>query len=125
MKIEGTVVQGKQLGRTLGFPTANLLPDGEWQLVRAGVWAAWFHLDGQCHPCMVNIGRHPTLPEGPATIEAHIFDYSGELYGRRAQLETVAFLREETRFADVQALRAQLERDKIQARHILASQRID
>ena len=125
MKIEGKVVHGKHLGRTIGFPTANLQPEGKWRFEETGVWAAWFLVDGQKLPCMVNIGRHPTVPDGPATIEAHIFDYQGDLYGRAACVETVAFLRGEVRFGDVSELRAQLERDKIQSLHILSGGGID
>ena len=125
MRIEGKVVRGKQLGRTISFPTANLQPDVEWKFRETGVWAGWFYVDGMRLACMVNIGRHPTVPDGPATIEAHIFDYSGDLYGKAAAVETVAFLRGETRFDSVEALRSQLERDKIQALHILTAGSIE
>ena len=118
MRIEGTIVHGKHIGRTLGFPTANLQPDEPVQNLN-GVYAAWFYTEGKTLPCMVNIGRHPTLPEGGKTIEAHIFDYSGDLYGRRAEIERVAHLRGEVRFPSPQALRDQLETDARQARAIL------
>ena len=61
--------------------------------------------------CMLNQGKHPTAPEGPATIEAHILDFSGEIYGRCAEVEYVAFLRPEQRFASLDALKAQLALD--------------
>ena len=119
MKIEGKIVRGKQLGRTIGFPTANLLPDREWKSEKNGVYAAWFHLEGEKFGCMVNIGHHPTLPDGPATIEAHVFDYAGDLYGKTAAIETVAYLRPEQKFADVSHLQKQLLFDRETARHIL------
>lgn len=125
MRIEGTIVQGKQLGRTLGFPTANLLPDCRWRFEETGVWAAWFYADGEKYGCMVNIGRHPTLPEGPATIEAHVFDYSGDLYGKRCEIETVEYLRGEIRFIGVEQLRAQLAQDSERSRHILFPENIN
>lgn len=125
MRIEGTIVQGKRLGRTIGFPTANLLPDCQWRFDETGVWAAWFYTDGERYGCMVNIGRHPTVPEGPATIEAHILDYSGDLYGKRAAIETVEYLRGEIKFADVDQLRTQLALDKARTAHILLKESID
>lgn len=125
MRIEGKIVAGKQLGRRIQFPTANLRPHQRWRFDETGVWAAWFELDGERMACMVNIGRHPTVPDGPATIEAHIFDYEGDLYGREAAIETVAFLRGEVKFASVDALRRQLEEDARHARHILLGQSIE
>lgn len=125
MKIEGKIVRGKQLGRSIGFPTANLLPKAQWRFEKTGVWAAWFFVDGQKYPCMANIGRHPTVPDGPATIEAHLFDFSGELYGKDAVLETVQYLRGEVKFPNLQALQAQLALDQAQALHILTSVDID
>jgi len=121
LRIEGEIVHGKHLGRTIDFPTANLLPDSKQEFEQKGVYAAWFYADGEKHGCMVNIGHHPTVPDGPATIEAHIFDYGGDLYGKRAAIETVAFLRPEVKFASVELLKAQLERDRIEAKHILSS----
>lgn len=119
MRIEGVIAQGKQLGRTIGFPTANLQPAGKVNLQLKGAYAAWFEADGERLPCMVNIGHHPTLPEGAPTIEAHIFDYSGDLYGKRAAVELVALLRPEQKFPSVEELRLQLERDKIRSLEIL------
>ena len=123
MRIEGRIAQGKQLGRTIGFPTANLQPAGAVNLQLKGVYAAWFELEGERLPCMVNIGHHPTLPEGAPTIEAHIFDYSGDLYGKRAAVELVTLLRPEQKFPSVEALRLQLERDKVRSMEILYPER--
>lgn len=125
MKIKGKITGGKRLGRTIGFPTANLQPETEWKFEKTGVWAAWFYVDGEKLGCMVNIGRHPTAPDGPATIEAHIFNFSGDLYGKEAEIETVAFLREETRFSDLDALCAQLEQDRAKSLNILFAGGID
>ena len=118
MKIRGRIVHGKHIGRTLGFPTANLLPEDSIRGVY-GVYAAWFYVDGQKLPCMVNIGRHPTLPEGDKTVEAHIFHFRGDLYGKQAEIETVALLRGEVKFPSPQALRDQLDKDARQALDIL------
>ena len=119
MRIEGVIAQGKQLGRTIGFPTANLQSTGGLDLQLRGVYAAWFEVDGERLPCMVNIGHHPTLPEGAPTIEAHIFDYSGDLYGKNAAVELVSLLRPEQKFPSVEQLRLQLERDKARSLEIL------
>ena len=118
MKIEGVVVRGKQIGRTLGFPTANILPD-EPVAGNNGVYAAWIRIGENQLGCMVNIGRHPTLPEGEKTIEAHIFDFAGDLYGQRVELEIVSPLRPEVKFPSTDALRLQLEQDAAHARGIL------
>lgn len=122
MKIEGIVVHGKQLGRTLGFPTANLRADRREGESPNGVYAAWFYVDGKKLPCMVNIGHHPTLPEGGETVEAHIFDFSGDIYGKKATLETVAFLRSERKFPSPDELRMQLEKDAKTCRALLKTE---
>lgn len=119
MIIEGIVVHGKHLGRTLGFPTANLDPLSPPERIDEGVYAAWLIADGRRMGCMVNIGSHPTLPDGGKTIEAHIFDFQGDLYGQRVRLETIAHLRGEIRFASIEALRRQLASDAKAARAIL------
>ena len=68
--------------------------------------------DGVPRPCMVNQGHHPTVPDGPPTIEAHILDYDGDVYGERVTLDYLRFLRPERRFDGVDALKAQLTRDR-------------
>lgn len=122
MKIEGIVVHGKHLGRTIGFPTANLRADRCEGNGPNGVYAAWFYIDGRKLPCMVNIGHHPTLPGGGETVEAHIFDFSEDIYGKEAILETVAFLRSEVKFPSPEALRQQLEKDKETSRSLLKTE---
>lgn len=115
MRISGVIVQGKQLGRTIGFPTANLQPDEPAPaLGENGVYIATIQPEGFPEPlrCMLNQGHHPTAPGGPPTIEAYILDFSGELYGKRAVIEYLAFLRPERRFASLDALREQLTSDR-------------
>ncbi|MBQ8507468.1 MAG: riboflavin kinase [Clostridia bacterium] len=118
MRIEGVIVPGKQLGRTIGFPTANLQADAVPEMEN-GVYAAWFCLDGKRLPCMLNIGHHPTVPDGAPTIEAHIFDFQGDIYGLRASIDTAAFLRREEKFPSVEELKNQLARDRARALEIL------
>ena len=122
MRIEGIVVHGKQLGRTIGFPTANLRADKRIGDGPNGVYAAWFYVNGKKLPCMVNIGHHPTLPGGGETVEAHIFDFSEDIYGKEAILETVSFLRSEAKFPSPEELRLQLEKDKESCRRLLKTE---
>ena len=115
MVILGWVEPGKHLGRTLGFPTANLRPDevrGEWPA--NGVYAAAVWIDGgpRAWLCMLNQGVHPTAPEGKPTIEAHILDFEGDLYGREVRVEYLRFLRPERRFPTLDALTEQLRQDR-------------
>lgn len=122
MKITGTIIHGKQLGRTLGFPTANLQAEQPIADTPNGVYVAWFDLDGACFPCMVNIGHHPTLPGGGRTVEAHLFSFHGDLYGQRATITLVAHLRDEVKFPSADALRRQLQQDALNALSILNAQ---
>ncbi len=115
--IEGQVVRGKQLGRTIGFPTANL--DVKERIECAGgVYFALCEVDGEVYRVILNIGSHPTVPEGPPTVEAYLLDYSGNLYGRTLRLTLKRFMRGEVRFSSLDALRAQLEADRRAAREL-------
>ncbi len=123
MVLKGIIVYGKQLGRTLGFPTANLAPDTVPETMPAnGVYAGWFCIEetGQRLPCVLNQGKHPTLPEGDPTIEAFILDFSGDIYGAEVTVEYVEFIRGEVRFPDIEALKMLIARDVETARNILA-----
>ena len=121
--IEGIVVKGKQLGRTIGFPTANIRPESWEGHGPNGVYAAWCSVGGARHPGMLNIGLHPTVPEGAPTVEINLFGFHDDIYGMRATVETVAYLRGEVRFDSVEALRAQLERDRKCSMEILNAER--
>lgn len=117
----GRVVRGKQLGRTLGFPTANL--DAQSTDLARGVYAVRVRLESGAEKMgMMNVGRHPTLPEGPATVEINLLDFEGDLYGQALYVEPEAFLRGEVRFESLDALRAQLHRDRESVRAILTNE---
>ncbi len=120
--LSGRVESGKQVGRTLGFPTANVtIPKGK-ALPSFGVYACWLETaDGAHHPAVVNVGRHPTLPEGKVTVEAHVLDGSPDLYGQRVRLSFLRFQRPEERFADREALQAQISSDVRDANAYFAS----
>lgn len=114
--IEGRVVEGRQLGRTIGFPTANLSMTERGILVpMPGVYATVAVLpDGSERPAVTNIGIRPTVDdsEHPVTsIETHIPGYDGDLYGQAMQLRFVHYLRPERHFDSLDALKAQLHRD--------------
>lgn len=115
MIIEGFVEQGKHLGRELGYPTANIAPvrvEGDWP--ENGVYAAalWIGGDDRAWPGMLNQGVHPTVPEGKPTVEVHLPGFAGDLYGAPVRVEYLRFLRPERRFEGVEALAAQLAKDR-------------
>jgi riboflavin kinase/FMN adenylyltransferase len=118
--IDGTVVEGRRRGRELGFPTANL--DTENELVPPhGVYATMVAIDGVVHGGVTNVGTRPTFGESTTTtIETHILADVGNLYGRRIRVCFVQRLRDERRFEDVDALRAQIDADRAHARRLFA-----
>jgi riboflavin kinase/FMN adenylyltransferase len=117
--LEGTVVQGRQRGRELGFPTANLSTENEI-VPPAGVYATTLTIDGVVHAAITNVGVRPTFGETDLTVETHVLRYSGDLYGRPVRLSFVQRLRDERRFDDVDALRAQIEADRRTADRVFA-----
>ena len=124
MRIRGVIGHGKRLGHTLGFPTANIVADAPLpEVAQGGVYAATIAIEGipGALPCMVNIGRHPTAPEGPPTVEAHIFDFDADVYGCYAVLTTRKHLRPERKFDSLEALIEQLRRDEEEARKELGT----
>ncbi len=117
--IGGRVVRGKQLGRTLGFPTANLRLAGKTPAL-SGIYASWVHGVGDRPWASVSsLGTRPTVDGVEPLLEAHLFDFDGDLYGRRIEVEFVAKLRDEQKFTDLAALTDQMHRDAGQARAIL------
>lgn len=117
--LTGTVVPGHQLGRRLGFPTANLrLPEG-LVIPRFGVYACLCRVDGRTWAAVTNIGTRPTVSGSGITVEPWILDYDGDLYGREITLEFRRFLRPEEKFASLEALRAQILRDAEETRREL------
>jgi riboflavin kinase/FMN adenylyltransferase len=118
--IEGTVTRGAGRGRGLGFPTANLCPDNEL-VPPAGVYATMVGIDGVVWPSITNIGMRPTFGDvDRLVIEAHIFDFNRDLYGRTLRLSFVQRLRDERAFPDVDALRAQIDADCRGARRLFS-----
>lgn len=122
----GTVVLGERRGRTLGFPTANLESENEL-IPRSGVYATTVRLfqgeepRGDALPSVTNVGTRPTFEPGEILAEAHLFDFDGDLYGRRIELRFHARIRDERRFPGPAELAAQIRRDSERARELLAS----
>ena len=115
--ISGVVQRGKQLGRKLDFPTANLPLPSKKALPPRGVYAAMAYVCGQWYMAAVNIGRHPTAPGGGATIEANLLDYDGpDFYGNHMRLVFYIQVREERQFESLEALRAEVLRNREQVR---------
>lgn len=117
--VEGEVRHGDKRGRTLGFPTANLSL-GHCGL-RHGIYAVRVALpDGTVRDGVASFGRRPTFDNGAPLLEAHVFDFSGDLYDRRVQVEFVGWIRGEERFESADALATRMEEDARQARALLA-----
>lgn len=118
-RVEGEVVRGNQLGRTIGFPTANLTPDERMAIPANGVYAAGVTVGPWTFRAAVNIGTRPTVDDrGITVIEAHLLDHSDDLYGRRIRVEFLRRLRDERRFESLDALTEQLARDVAAVRAI-------
>ena len=119
--LSGRVADGKHIGRTMGFPTANVtVPRGK-ALPAYGVYACWLETAEGFYPAVVNVGRHPTLPEGHVTVEAYALDASLSLYGQLVRLTFLRFQRPERAFDGVDSLRAQIARDTEECRAYFTS----
>jgi riboflavin kinase/FMN adenylyltransferase len=119
--LEGEVISGDRRGRTIGYPTANLLTWDEQLLPANGVYACWAYygdMDAR-YKAMVNIGVQPTFDGTPHKVEAHLLDFEGELYGQTLRLEFVERLRPEKKFSGIEELVAQIEQDVTAGRAVL------
>jgi riboflavin kinase/FMN adenylyltransferase len=118
--IEGVVQPGDARGRRLGYPTANLAL-GDYQRPKYGIYAVRVTLDdGSEHPGVASLGVRPTFDPPQELLEAHLFDIDADLYGRRIEVALHAYIREEKKFDDVEALVAHMREDEAKARHLLA-----
>ncbi|ARN82383.1 bifunctional riboflavin kinase/FAD synthetase [Methylocystis bryophila] len=116
--IEGEVVRGAQRGRKLGFPTANIALDVSNRL-RHGVYAVTLEARGVLYGGVASFGRRPTFDDGPPLLEVFVFDFDGDLYGETVEVAFYEFLRGEEKFASVEALIAQMQKDAQAARAVL------
>ena len=120
-EVEGTVVQGDQRGRTIGFPTANLRLHAPYITIRLGVYAIIAHLGNNKYYGVMNHGMKPTFYEKDIVpvMEAHLFDFSDDIYGEKMTIEVVQFLRSERKFDGIASLIEQLQLDADQAMKLL------
>jgi riboflavin kinase/FMN adenylyltransferase len=117
--LRGLVVEGDRRGRTIGFPTANLAIGERHVLPADGVYACRVYLDHTGLPAVTNVGVRPTFDGLRRMVEAHLLDWSGDLYGQSLRVEFLQRLRGEQKFSGVDALVAQIRRDADQARELL------
>ena len=122
-EVEGEVMPGDQRGRQIGFPTANVNPEG-YLMPSLGVYAVWVGIveggSTDWRPGVVNVGRRPTFDGEGVTVEANIFDFEGDLYGRTLRVAFADFLRPEMKFDGIDAIRTQIATDCEAARKLLA-----
>ena len=119
--ITGKVVFGNRIGRTIGFPTANIELEDEFKLIsKVGVYACRVQWNGKIYKGMGNIGYRPTIEKGDLTIEVHIFDFDQEIYGDTITIFFIERIRDEIRFENLSALRHQLILDMARVLEILS-----
>lgn len=118
--ITGEVVKGKQLGRTIGFPTANIVVNDSNKLLPAdGVYAVRVFINNNLYDAMLNSGYRPTVDGSAHATEVHIFGFDADVYGKIMTIQYVDKLRDEMKFASLEELKSQLEKDKLHALKIL------
>jgi len=114
--LSGEVVKGKQLGRTIGFPTANIQIEEDYKLIpKTGVYVVKAAVDQKEVFGMMNIGFNPTVNGQKQTIEVHLFEFDADIYGQKIEVSLLEYLREEQKFGSVDLLKEQLNQDKINA----------
>ncbi|SFP07283.1 riboflavin kinase / FMN adenylyltransferase [Chitinophaga sp. YR627] len=122
--VEGTVIHGDKMGRQLGFPTANIEVSDVRKLIPVeGIYAIRVYLDRQSNPLngVMSIGTRPTFNGADLRVEAHIFDFSQEIYDKVIRVELISYIRANQKFDNIDALVAQMHKDSQEARTVLAS----
>lgn len=110
--LTGTVVKGRQLGRTIGIPTANLAFPEDLALPKLGVYACTAEVDGNIYPCVTNVGSRPTVNGHHITVESWLLDFDGDLYGKTMTVRFYKFLRPERKFSDLNELRQEILKNR-------------
>ncbi|WP_026967114.1 bifunctional riboflavin kinase/FAD synthetase [Algoriphagus terrigena] len=119
-ELNGLVIKGQQIGRSIGFPTANIHIPNDYKLIpKDGVYAVEASVDGTLYKAMLNIGNRPTVDGTKKTVEANLFDFQGDLYDKQITVYFHEFLREERKFDSLEALKNQLFQDQKTARSLL------
>ncbi|HOT97215.1 MAG TPA: bifunctional riboflavin kinase/FAD synthetase [bacterium] len=120
--INGLVMHGAGRGTGLGFPTINLKPYSQYKLVpRPGIYASRSRLGGRRYDSVTYIGQRPTFPDGERVIETYIIDFNAQLYGQEVNVELIAYIREDARFATATALIEQIKQDVAKSMELLSS----
>lgn len=121
--VTGIVVHGQKLGRTIGYPTANILPKYKAQLIPAqGIYAVNVVVDGRSYPSMLSIGTRPTVStDGSVSIEAYLFDFNEDIYDKEVSVEFIQHMRDELKFDSLDELKDALQADERHARAILGA----
>lgn len=119
-ELNGIVIKGQQIGRSIGFPTANIHTPNDYKLIpKDGVYAVVASVDGCIYKAMLNIGNRPTVHGTKRTVEANLFDFQGDLYNKQITVYFREFIREEQKFENLEALKNQLVRDQETVRTLL------
>lgn len=116
--VRGEVVVGDKRGRTIGFPTANVLPDPALVVPARGVYAGFARVGKESYPACTNVGVAPTFERRESRVEAYLLGFGGDLYGRVIDVSFIGRIREEKRFSGVEELKRQIARDVEEARRI-------
>ena len=120
-EIEGLVIHGEQIGRTLGFPTANIDAEGLQTDCGDGVYASQVEFRGQLYGAMSNLGRRPTVGGTHRLLETHLFGFSGDLYGQKIRVRLLQKIRGEEHYPTVDELQRSIERDAETIKDIIAN----
>ncbi len=114
--LTGTVVKGFQVGRTIGYPTANIAYDNSRILPKDGAYAVRVGVDSHVYDAMLYIGSRPTVNTGKISVEAYLFDFSDDIYEKNVKVSFVGRIRESIKFDSIEELKKQLEKDEIKAK---------
>ena len=120
--VTSEVIVGNKIGRTMGFPTANLELPQEYMIIKGGVYACLVDYDGKTYKAMANIGHRPTIGdrgENQPIIEVNLFDFDGDLYGKHIRVHFIDRIRDEEKFSSLEALKSQLIQDREKAHKLL------
>lgn len=119
-ELNGLVIKGQQIGRSIGFPTANIHIPNDYKLIpKDGVYAVVVQVEEMHFGSMLNIGNRPTVDGTKKTVEAHLFDFQGDLYNKQLTVHFREFLRDERKFENLEALKNQLMQDQLTAKSFL------
>ena len=118
--ISGKVINGNRLGRTLGFPTANIAIEDGGALLKNGVYVTRALVDGEAHYGITNVGKHPTVSPNILLAETNLFDFCDDIYGKDIKIEFLEFIRPEVKFGSLDELSAQVQKDIETAKSFIA-----